>query len=140
MLAALDNGVQGGRWYSLMDKVASPRTLAAAWKRVAANKGAAGVDGISITRFQARAPYYLAEVERELRAGSYQPLPVRRVHIPKGPGKTWPLGISAVKDRIVQTAITMVVEPSLRGSFSQAIMAFDRGEGVKRPSGRSSGG
>ena len=64
MLAALDNGVQGGRWYSLMDKVASPRTLAAAWKRVAANKGAAGVDGISITRFQARAPYYLAEVER----------------------------------------------------------------------------
>jgi len=61
MLAALDNGVQGGRWYSLMDKVASPHTFAAAWKRVAANKGAAGVDGISIARFQARAPHYLAE-------------------------------------------------------------------------------
>ena len=53
MLTALDNGVQGGRWYSLMDKVAAPRTLEAAWKRVAANKGAAGVDGISITRFKA---------------------------------------------------------------------------------------
>jgi RNA-directed DNA polymerase len=70
MLAALDNGVQGGRWDSLREKVASPRTFAAAWKRVAANKGAAGVDGISITRFQARAPYSLAEVERERRAGS----------------------------------------------------------------------
>ena len=55
MLAALDNGVTGGKWYSLMDKVTAPRTLAAAWKRVAANKGAAGVDGISIARFKARA-------------------------------------------------------------------------------------
>jgi RNA-directed DNA polymerase len=131
MLAALDNGVQGGRWYSLMDKVASPRTLAAAWKRVAANKGAAGVDGISITRFQARAPYYLAEVERELRAGSYQPLPVRRVHIPKGPGKTRPLGISAVKDRIVQTAITMVVEPIFEREFLPSNYGFRPGRGCK---------
>ena len=55
MLAALDNGVTGGKWYSLMDKVTALRTLAAAWKRVAANKGAAGVDGISIARFKARA-------------------------------------------------------------------------------------
>jgi len=69
MLTALDNGVQGGRWYSLMDKVAAPRTLAAAWKRVAANKGAAGVDGISITRFKARASRYLRELEKELREG-----------------------------------------------------------------------
>jgi RNA-directed DNA polymerase len=100
-----------------MAKVASPRTLAVAWKRVAANKGAIGVDGISLTRFQACAPYYLAEVERELRAGSYQPLPVRRVPIPKGPGKTRHLGIAAVKDRIVQTAITMVVEPIFEREF-----------------------
>ena len=131
MLAALDNGVQGGRWYSLMDKVASPRTLAAAWKRVAANKGAAGVDGISLTRFQARASYSLAEVERELRAGSYQPLPVRRVHIPKGPGKTRPLGISAVKDRIVQTAITMVVEPIFEREFLPSNDGFRPGRGCK---------
>jgi len=131
MLAALDNGVQGGRWYSLMDKVASPRTLAAAWKRVAANKGAAGVDGISITRFQARASYYLAEVERELRAGSYQPLPVRRVYIPKGPGKTRPLGIAAVKDRIVQTAITRVVEPIFEREFLPSNYGFRPGRGCK---------
>ena len=93
MLAALGNGVTGGTWYSLMDKVCAPRTLAAAWKRVAANKGAAGVDGISITRFKARASHYLAELARDLRAGRYQPLPARRVHIPKGQGKTRPLGI-----------------------------------------------
>ena len=131
MLAALDNGVQGGRWYSLMDKVAAPRTLEAAWKRVAANKGAAGVDGISITRFQARAPHYLAELERELRAGGYQPLPARRVHIPKGPGKTRPLGISAVKDRIVQTAMTMVVEPIFEREFLPSNYGFRPGRGCK---------
>jgi RNA-directed DNA polymerase len=69
MLAALENGGTGGRWYSLMDKVTAPRTLAVAWKRVAANKGAAGVDGISIARFKARASHYLAELERERREG-----------------------------------------------------------------------
>jgi len=131
MLAALDNGVRGGRWYSLMDKVAAPPTLEAAWKRVAANKGAAGVDGISITRFKARAPHYLAELEQELRAGSYQPLPARRVHIPKGPGKTRPLGISAVKDRIVQTAITMVVEPIFEREFLPSSYGFRPGRGCK---------
>jgi RNA-directed DNA polymerase len=70
MLAALGNGVQGGKWYSLMDKVTAPPTLEAAWKRVAANKGAAGVDRISIARFKARAPHYLAELVQELRRGS----------------------------------------------------------------------
>jgi RNA-directed DNA polymerase len=95
MLAALVNGVKGGKWYSLMDKVQAPSTLEAAWKRVAANKGAAGVDGISIARFKARASSYLAELESELRSGSYQPLPARRVHIPQGKGKPRPLGISA---------------------------------------------
>ena len=70
MLAALDNGVTGGSWYSLMDKGTAPRPLAAAGKRVAANKGAAGVDGISIARFKARASHYLAELARDLRAGT----------------------------------------------------------------------
>ena len=73
MLAALDNGVQGGRWYSLMDKVASPRTLAAAWKRVAANKGAARWMGSASRAFGPAHHYYLAEVERELRAGAISP-------------------------------------------------------------------
>src|SRR5499433_1399044 len=131
MLAALDNGVTGGRWYSLMDKVAAPRTLEVAWKRVVANKGAAGVDGISITRFKARASHYLRELEQEVREGRDQPLPARRVHIPKGPGKTRPLGIAAVKDRIVQTAIRMVVEPIFERDFLPSNDGCRPGRGCK---------
>jgi RNA-directed DNA polymerase len=131
MLAALVNGVKGGKWYSLMDKVYAPSTLEAAWKRVAANKGAAGVDGISIARFKARASSYLAELESELRSGSYQPLPARRVHIPKGKGKTRPLGISAVKDRIVQTAMKMVLEPIFEREFLPSTYGFRPGRGCK---------
>ena len=131
MLAALGNGVTGGTWYSLIDKVAAPRTLEVAWKRVAANKGAAGVDGISITRFKARAPQYLAELEHELRTGAYQPLPARRVYIPKGKGKTRPLGIAAVKDRIVQTAMKMVMEPIFEREFLPSSYGFRPGRGCK---------
>jgi RNA-directed DNA polymerase len=131
MLAALGNGVTGGQWYSLMDKVCAPRTLEAAWKRVAANKGAAGVDGISIARFKARASHYLMERERELREGRYQPLPARRVHIPKGQGKTRPLGISAVKDRVVQAAVKMVLEPIFERDFLSGNYGFRPGRGCK---------
>jgi RNA-directed DNA polymerase len=114
-----------------MDKVVAPSTLEAAWRRVAANKGAAGVDGVSILRFKARAEHYLAELERDLRLGSYQPLPARRVHIPKGKGKTRPLGISAVKDRIVQTAMKMVVEPIFEWEFLPHSYGFRPGRGCK---------
>jgi RNA-directed DNA polymerase len=100
MVSALENGVKGGRWYSLIDKVCAPATLAAAWARVRANRGAAGVDGVSVERFAARSEAYLAELSSELRAGAYRPQPVRRVDIPKGDGRTRPLGIPAVKDRI----------------------------------------
>jgi RNA-directed DNA polymerase len=117
MLAALENGVTGGRWYSLMDKVYAPRTLEAAWKRVAANKGAAGVDRVSVQRFARHAQRYLAELARELRDGSYRPEPVRRVHIPKGQGRTRPLGIATVKDRIAQAAVKLVLEPIFEREF-----------------------
>jgi RNA-directed DNA polymerase len=101
MLAALDNGVTGGKWYSLIDKVSAPRTLQAAWAQVAANGGAAGVDRMSIERFRAKEQQYLEELSQVLQEGRYQPLAVRRVQIPKGPGQTRPLGIPTVKDRIV---------------------------------------
>jgi RNA-directed DNA polymerase len=88
MLGALGNGVRGGRWHSLIDKVYALQTLWVAWQRVAANHGAAGIDRMSIERFEANAERYLAELAWALQEGSYQPDPVRRVHIPKGKGQT----------------------------------------------------
>jgi RNA-directed DNA polymerase len=123
MVSALGNGVKGGKWYSLMDKAVRPATLEAAWRKVARNHGTAGVDGQSIERFAAQADRYLSELQHSLEDGSYQPHPVKRVEIPKGDGRTRPLGIPTVKslpqakagDRIVQTALKMVIEPNPPG-------------------------
>ena len=131
MLAALGNGVRGGKWHSLIDKVYAPETLWAAWQRVAANHGAAGVDRMSIECFEANAEYYLAELARALQEGSYQPEPVRRVHIPKGKGKTRPLGIATVKDRVVQTALKMVLEPIFEKEFLPVSFGFRPGRSCK---------
>src|SRR5262252_5912547 len=100
MLAALQNGVKGGKWFSLIDKVYRAETLKAAWQKVKANGGAAGVDGQSVERFAARAEMYLKELSIALKNGTYRPQPVRRVEIAKGGGKFRPLGIPVVKDRI----------------------------------------
>jgi len=128
MLAALGNGVRGGKWHSLIDKVYASQTLWAAWQRVAANHGAAGIDRMSIERFEANAECYLAELLRE---GSYQPDPVRRVYIPKGKGKTRPLGIATVKDRIVQAALKLVLEPIFEKEFLPVSFGFRPGRSCK---------
>jgi len=129
MLSALGNGVKGGRWYALVDKVFAPNTLAAAWTKVRANKGAAGVDGQSIERFAARAEEYLAELSSALREGSYRPQAVKRVDIPKGDGRTRPLGIPTVKDRIVQQAVRLVIEPIFEAGFHDGSYGFRPGRG-----------
>ena len=131
MLAALDNGVKGGRWYSLIDKVYARSTLNLAWKKVASNKGAAGVDHVSIDRFRSREGYYLDELERSLRSGTYRPYAVKRMYIPKGGGKFRPLGIPVVKDRIVQTALKMVLEPIFEKDFLSMSFGFRPGRGCK---------
>ncbi len=131
MVSALENGVRGGRWYSLMDKVYAPATLAAAWARVRANRGAAGVDGQSIERFAARSEDYLAELSTALRSGLYRPQAVRRVAIPKGDGRTRPLGIPVVKDRIVQTAVKLVIEPIFEATFHPTSYGFRPGRGCR---------
>ncbi len=131
MLAALVNGVTGGKWYSLIDKVYRKETLEAAWQKVAANAGAAGVDGQSVAQFAAQAPRDLQELEDALKAGRYQPQAVRRVEIPKGAGKLRPLGIPAVKDRIVQTALKLVIEPIFEWEFEDLSYGFRPGRGCK---------
>lgn len=127
MLAALGNGVEGGRWFSLIDKVYRPTTLRMAWQRVLRNRGAAGVDRQSVDAFGAHAERYLGELSEALRTGRYRPQPIRRVEIPKAPGQTRPLGIPTVKDRIVQTAMRLVIEPIFEAEFSDSSHGFRPG-------------
>ena len=131
MLAALENGVRGGKWFSLIDKVYRKETLKAAWHKVKDNGGAAGVDGQSVERFGMRVELYLEELERALRTQEYRPQPIRRVEIPKGGGKMRPLGIPVVKDRIVQTALKLVIEPIFEREFEESSYGFRPGRGCK---------
>ena len=124
MLAALGNGVRGGKWFSLIDKVYRQQTLKAAWHKVKGNAGAAGVDGQSVKQFGWRAESYLAELEQALKAEECQPEPIKRVEIPKAGGKKRPLGIPAVKDRIVQTALKLVIEPIFEREFEESSYGF----------------
>ena len=131
MLAALGNGVRGGKWFSLIDKVYRAQTLKAAWHKVKSNAGAAGVDGQSVERFESRAEQYLEELGQTLRVGQYRPQPIRRVEIPKGGGKLRPLGTPVVKDRIVQTALKLVIEPIFEREFEDSSYGFRPGRGCK---------
>ena len=125
MLAALETGVKGGKWYSLMDKVYAPRTLELAWERVRRNKGSAGVDRQSIAMFEARADRYLSEIAHDLRTGKYRPRPVKRTWIEKpGRSEQRPIGIPTVKDRVVQAALKLVLEPIFEATFADRSYGF----------------
>ncbi len=131
MLAALGNGVKGNKWFSLIDKVYRHSTLQAAWEQVKANKGAAGIDRQSIEAFASNELAYLNELAKDLEQGTYRPQAVRRVEIPKAGGKTRPLGIPTVKDRIVQTAVKRVIEPIFEKEFLPMNYGFRPGRGCK---------
>lgn len=131
MLTALDNGVKGGKWFSLIDKVWRPETLRAAWQQVKANKGSAGVDRVSIERFASQEERYLNELEQALKEGRYHPQAVRRVEIPKADGKKRPLGIPTVSDRVLQTAVKRVIEPIFEKVFAPTSYGFRPGRGCK---------
>lgn len=133
MLSTLETGVEGGRWYALMDKVWRPENLRSAWMRVRANKGAAGIDHQSVQEFERNAEFHLEKVRVALKDGSYRPQGVKRVHIPKPgrPGETRPLGIPTVRDRIVQTALRNVLEPIFEADFAEHSYGFRPQRGTK---------
>lgn len=131
MLTALENGVKGGKWFSLIDKVYRSGTLGAAWQKVRANKGAAGVDKVTINRFEVNQTKYLKELEHELKTETYHPMAVKRVYIPKGQGKMRPLGIPSIKDRITQQAVKMVLEPIFENEFLDMSFGFRPNKGAQ---------
>ena len=130
MLDALHQGVRGGKWHTLSDKVYNPLNLYSASMSVLGNKGAAGVDHQTVEQFEKRQIEELSRLEEELRTGKYQPRAVKRVWIPK-PGSTEkrPLGIPCVRDRVVQTALLHVLEPIFDVTFAEHSYGFRHGRG-----------
>lgn len=132
MLAAVDEGVKGGKWYSLIDKLYPETTLRAAFTQVAANRGAAGVDHVTIERYASELDANLKRLSEELRRGTYRPQSIRRHYIPKpGSQEKRPLGIPTVRDRVVQTALRMVLEPIFERDFAAQSYGFRHGRGCK---------
>lgn len=115
------------KWYSLNDKVYAEHNLRAAAERVLANKGAAGVDGQTCEAFAANLEAELAKLHEELRSKTYRPQPVKRVYIPKANGGQRPLGIPAVRDRVVQQALRQVIEPIFEPKFLSCSYGFREG-------------
>lgn len=132
MLATLERGMKERRWYSLIDKVYEMKTLQLAWKQVKTNAGACGVDGITVASFAKDDIQRLLVVKEQIQQNRYQPQPVKRVWIPKlGTNEKRPLGIPVVKDRIVQAALRMVLEPIFEQTFAEHSYGFRPGRGCK---------
>jgi RNA-directed DNA polymerase len=132
MLAALERGLKGNKWFSLIDKVTAMRTLELAWSKVRSNAGACGVDGITVERFGKDSQSGLLALREHLTGGSYQPKPAKRVWIPKpGSAEKRPLGIPTVADRVVEAAVKMVLEPIFESRFHPNSYGFRPGRGAK---------
>jgi RNA-directed DNA polymerase len=119
--------------HSLVDKVYQPKNLRVAWEKVKANRGSGGIDGQSLEEFEQGLDEHLARLHEELRTDCYQPLPVRRVEIPKAgrPGETRPLGIPAVYDRVCQQALLSRLEPIFEPVFDDSSFGYRSGRSAK---------
>lgn len=132
MLTALEQGVKGNCWFSLIDKVHSARNLRAALTKVCANRGAAGIDQVTVEQFDRDWEANLERLSEQLRTETYRPLAVRRVQIPKpGSHETRPLGIPTVRDRVVQGAVRHVLEPIFEREFAEHSYGFRPRRGCK---------
>jgi RNA-directed DNA polymerase len=109
---------------TMLEQILSPNNLNRAWKRVRANKGAAGIDGLTIDEFPAYLAKHWAEIKQQLLAGVYRPSPVKRVEIPKRSGGKRLLGIPTVLDRLIQQAILQVLQPMFDPEFSASSYGF----------------
>lgn len=131
MLTALENGVKGGVWFSLIDKVYAPGNLQNAWACAWENKGAPGADQITLETYGRDVEANLRWLSQQLAAGTYRPQAIRRVQIPKLDGGQRPLGIPTVRDRIVQGAVRHVIEPIFEQQFAAHSYGFRPGKGCK---------
>jgi RNA-directed DNA polymerase len=132
MLTALETGVKGGKWFSLIDKVYAPANLRAAFAKVKANGGAAGVDYETIEMFERHLEENLERLSWRLREGSYRPQGIKRVWITKpGSKEKRPLGIPTVRDRVVQAALLHVLEPIFERGFARQSYGFRPNRGCK---------
>lgn len=133
MLTRLTSGESADRvWFSLLDKTYAPANLASAFHKVWRNGGSAGADQQTVGHFAQHAEAELARLAEQLRAGTYRPQPVRRAWLPKpGSQEKRPLGIPAVRDRIVQGALRHVLEPIFETEFAEQSYGFRPGRGAK---------
>lgn len=132
MLAALEQGVKGDRWFRLYDKVYSERNLRAGFQQVASKDGAAGVDHVTIRQFERQIPESIWDLSDRLKDKTFHPQAIRRVRIPKlGTNETRPLGIPTIRDRVVQAAIVNVIEPIFEQDFAEHSYGFRPGRGCK---------
>lgn len=132
MLAALEDGVKGGMWFSLIDKVYRKENLQSAFKKVKKNRGAGGVDHVTVERFEGNLEKELTKLTNELRDGIYKPQAARRTYIEKqGSAEKRPLGIPTVRDRVCEGALRHVLEPIFEKEFADNSYGFRPGRSAK---------